>query len=81
MEQGSQPFGLRLSEWLGAGSEVRCANQPGSVYGGVCIYPECHCPFDAPDDPNWCAKGLPHMRAPNVAVERAAGGRPLEPLG
>lgn len=40
-------------------------NQAGSVFGGVCIYPDCHCPFDAPADPNWCAKGLPHLRAPN----------------
>lgn len=25
----------------------------------VCTYPACHCPFDAPADPNWCAFGLP----------------------
>lgn len=24
-----------------------------------CTYPSCQCPFDAPADPNWCAKGLP----------------------
>ena len=22
-----------------------------------CTYPKCHCPFDAPADPNWCARG------------------------
>lgn len=26
----------------------------------VCNYPHCNCPFDAPADPNWCARGLPH---------------------
>lgn len=24
-----------------------------------CTYPDCKCPFDAPADPSWCAKGLP----------------------
>lgn len=24
-----------------------------------CSYPKCTCPFDAPSDPNWCARGLP----------------------
>jgi hypothetical protein len=43
---------------------------------GVCIYPDCHCPFDAPADPNWCAKGLPHLRAPNTEAQRAAEGGP-----
>ena len=23
-----------------------------------CIYPECNCPFDAPADPKWCARGF-----------------------
>ena len=23
----------------------------------VCTYPKCNCPFDAPSDPNWCARG------------------------
>ena len=23
-----------------------------------CSYPNCNCPFDAPSDPNWCARGL-----------------------
>jgi len=26
----------------------------------TCTYPRCTCPFDAPADPNWCARGLPH---------------------
>lgn len=30
----------------------------------ACTYPVCNCPFDAPSDPNWCARGL----------QRAAGG-------
>ena len=25
----------------------------------TCTYPSCNCPFDAPADPNWCARGLP----------------------
>lgn len=24
----------------------------------TCTYPKCNCPFDAPSDPNWCARGL-----------------------
>jgi len=41
--------------------------QRGSLYGGCCDYPRCWCPLNAPADPNWCAKGLPHApkRAPN----------------
>lgn len=40
----------------------------------TCTYPDCHCPFDAPSDPAWCAKGLPQAsRAaapqPNYAKE------------
>ena len=27
----------------------------------TCTYPECSCPFDAPADPNWCARGLPPL--------------------
>lgn len=26
----------------------------------TCSYPHCNCPFDAPANPNWCARGLPH---------------------
>ena len=33
----------------------------------TCSYPDCHCPFDAPADPNWCARGLPR-------IGRARGG-------
>jgi hypothetical protein len=25
----------------------------------TCDYPKCTCPFDAPADPNWCARGYP----------------------
>lgn len=28
-----------------------------------CNYPNCNCPLDAPADPNWCARGLPHENA------------------
>jgi hypothetical protein len=28
-----------------------------------CTYPACNCPFDAPADPNWCARGYPHKKA------------------
>src|SRR6185503_13430204 len=28
----------------------------------VCSYPDCKCPFDAPADPNWCARGLPKAK-------------------
>lgn len=26
----------------------------------TCFYPDCRCPLDAPADPDWCARGLPH---------------------
>lgn len=52
-------------------------SQVGSVYGGVCRYPDCNCPFDAPADQNWCARGLPSLRAPNVRVK--AAGTPVGP--
>lgn len=29
-----------------------------------CVYPDCNCPFDAPADPNWCARGLPNEEKP-----------------
>jgi len=28
--------------------------------GKFCSYPDCNCPFDAPADPSWCARGYPH---------------------
>lgn len=54
------------------------AGQRGSLYGGCCDYPNCRCPFDAPADQNWCAKGLPHAprKTPNVRAEPA----PTAPL-
>lgn len=58
----------RLIERVAAGYSLRSAqhehvtNQPGSVYGRVCIYPDCHCFFDAQADTTWCAKGLPHIK-------------------
>lgn len=33
-----------------------------------CTYPDCNCPFDAPADPNWCARGLPKTATPNDNV-------------
>lgn len=30
----------------------------------ACTYPACGCPFDAPADPAWCAKGLPQSATP-----------------
>ena len=35
----------------------------------VCVYPDCNCPFDAPSDPDWCARGLPHA----ATVARGCG--------
>lgn len=32
----------------------------------VCRYPDCNCPFDAPADPNWCARRLP--KAPRDGI-------------
>lgn len=37
------------------------ASQSATPLGGNvrCSYPDCNCPFDAPPDPEWCARGLP----------------------
>ena len=35
-----------------------------------CTYPMCNCPFDAPADPNWCARGLPKAEASAGCGER-----------
>lgn len=40
--------------------EQWAAMQPEAEPEMRCSYPDCNCPFDAPGDPNWCARGLPH---------------------
>lgn len=30
-----------------------------AAFGPRCTYPDCNCPFDAPANPEWCARGLP----------------------
>lgn len=76
-DKSTQPLGVerypKATDHLNACTGSNEASQACSVFGGVCIYPDCHCPFDAPANPNWCAKGLPHLRAPNTGNERAAG--------
>jgi hypothetical protein len=47
----------------------RTAELAAEQFGGVCIRPDCLCPFDAPADPNWCAKGLPKRRSPNAGLK------------
>lgn len=36
------------------------SSAPAAPVAQVCAYPDCNCPFDAPADPDWCARGLPH---------------------
>ena len=38
----------------------------------VCSYPQCNCPFDAPADPNWCARGLPRTITQQQGGEQEA---------
>jgi hypothetical protein len=38
----------------------------GEAKQTTCSYPHCNCPFDAPADPNWCARGLPHNALANA---------------
>jgi hypothetical protein len=39
-----------------------------------CSYPDCNCPFDAPADPNWCARGfLPRRQFAAAAAPIDAG--------
>ena len=40
----------------------------------TCNYPKCTCPFDAPADPNWCARGYPKAGAANTQPENIATG-------
>lgn len=42
----------------------------GAPYGEKCSYPKCTCPFDAPADPNWCARGLPKQKT-DASAQRA----------
>jgi hypothetical protein len=28
----------------------------------VCLFPSCNCPMDPGPDPDWCARGYPHIR-------------------
>lgn len=30
-----------------------------AAFAPHCLYPNCNCPFDAPANPEWCARGLP----------------------
>lgn len=44
------------------GDDGECPHQVfpvGDLSAKRCTYPKCNCPFDAPADPNWCARGLP----------------------
>ena len=59
----------------GASAPIAAAflpKEPPSAFdptGQVCIYPACNCPFDAPADPEWCARGYPHGRPTPTAGE------------
>jgi hypothetical protein len=42
-----------------------------------CSYPDCDCPFDAPADPAWCARGLlPRLAAGRDATAQVAPAAP-----
>jgi len=38
----------------------------------TCSYPSCNCPFDAPADPNWCARRLPKAARSPAALSPVA---------
>lgn len=40
--------------------------KPDAGGGEVCSYPDCNCPFDAPADPNWCARGFKKAAPPSA---------------
>lgn len=46
--------------WYQAGR--KCEHKVAKHEPQYCTYPKCRCPFDAPADPNWCARGLPHKK-------------------
>ena len=35
------------------------ASRDEAAHQPRCTYPECSCPYDAPANPNWCARGYP----------------------
>lgn len=37
-------------------AEAGASTDP-QTHGRICSYPQCNCPFDAPADPHWCARG------------------------
>ena len=50
-----------MSLWIHGVSHIdKACSANGEVKRETCNYPSCNCPFDAPADPNWCARGLPH---------------------
>lgn len=52
-------------------------NTTTTPVGQVCIYPDCNCPFDAPSDPAWCARGLPHAIPVGCEHLKVTGHRAL----
>lgn len=56
----------QAASWVG-NRAVGASPALGAPYGEKCNYPKCTCPFDAPADPNWCARGLPKQKAEDVA--------------
>ncbi len=59
---------------LKCGADLDAAIDAARGTAQVCTYPDCNCPFDAPADPNWCAKGLPH--APRKLHNATGEARP-----
>ena len=51
--------------------DVRTGTAAPAAPAPVCDYPNCNCPFDAPTDPNWCAKGL--SKAQNTPASAGKG--------
>jgi hypothetical protein len=70
--QSTPPPNLPYPFPAAGGGLTQCGMHDDELNGGKeqskkhwCTYPACYCPFDAPADPNWCARGFPH-KTPNV---------------
>lgn len=52
--------------WVKVARAALGSSSPSISGTQFCSYPDCNCPFDAPSDPDWCARGLTHDRKPKA---------------
>jgi len=50
------------ASWDHSRKPAEVVDAKASTPARTCSYPDCQCPFDAPADPNWCARGYPKKK-------------------